>query len=658
MINKTIKNKLVLFNFLLLHNLFLFMPPNAYTNIYSFTVPQEGIYKIQNPFNSNSDILISSKNWKYCTQYDYDEKVYFVFCKPHLTYHVQRVVSDENNKDFKIDIEGITKRTIKKRRKYENSLKNTLCTDHWLHAIIYKKNFINSLKTRINRTNGIFYNNYEEEFDADSKMFSKLKIYFYCYNSGFTNFKIVINNIETSESLVGQGEHCLEYNLISQNNSSLTIKLKEVSSKLGVLKYELAYNQRNVDFNKSFFKTFSPSFHDIASAIDKGFLCFKFNDKKLIKIKNSSVFKQWANATSSPSPFLFTQKECLPSIKLTKVNQELLPTSADYIILFHDIFKENMDRLICTLNKMHPSLSIKAVSVNSIYSNLSYSMPCSLAIKEYLQIAKPCYVLLVGGASLDPCSKDNLIPSFYYIQDEKKSRIASDFVYAVQDGNVLNPLFGIGRLPFINSEELDRYINKLSLYLSSVGQKYLIYDELNIFSFPSYSNIDILHHDSKSINIFGMPVDLVRAINKYNYKIVHFVGHSNPHRLCENNFIQSTDFDNLHDGCTFIFIQQSCWSCNYTLIGNRCLGEKLLTLEGKGPISIIGPTGYTHINEYPAFLNKILEHENNIPLSKLLNSIKIELFKENSLCLDDIYAYNILGIPSLKFNSLSSTNNY
>jgi len=116
--------------------------------------------------------------------------------------------------------------------------------------------------------------------------------------------------------------------------------------------------------------------------------------------------------------------------------------------------------------------------VQEIYNKYSFSNVSASAIKQFLHEVRIEDVLLLGDAN-EQKDKDNLIPTFYYIQRKDQTRIETDYIYTY-DTNPAKPIFSIGRLPFKTSLGLNDYLLKLNRFLERrTKMKYAIYDDVN-----------------------------------------------------------------------------------------------------------------------------------------------------------------------------------
>jgi len=98
----------------------------------------------------------------------------------------------------------------------------------------------------------------------------------------------------------------------------------------------------------------------------------------------------------------------------------------------------------------------------------------------------------------------------------------------------------------------------------------------------------------------------------------------------------------------FILIDLSCWTGTFAYHKRNCFAENLIKMKNKGAVSTISASGYTQINSYNDITHFFVKNKGK-PIGDILIRMKKNLFRTNKISLDDIHAYNLLGIPTLKY---------
>ena len=230
------------------------------------------------------------------------------------------------------------------------------------------------------------------------------------------------------------------------------------------------------------------------------------------------------NLTSSPRFISKIQNQNLHALK-----------SSNYLIVTHEIFKEQAQRLI-DLHSRRDNLSGQIVCVNDIYNEFSSGRAEATSIRDFInQIYKEGqgtkdslkYVLLLGKGSYDPkdriANNINYIPTFQSLNSVKliSSYVTDDFYGLMDDheGTYNNSDLldlGVGRIPAKNELEAQKVIDKIFEY----------YDE--------YSEIS-------SVNDFEKKLLTSKGNWKNNILFVADDGDGNTHINQSNSLAELTD---------------------------------------------------------------------------------------------------------------------
>ncbi|KGL59127.1 C25 family cysteine peptidase [Polaribacter sp. Hel1_85] len=395
---------------------------------------------------------------------------------------------------------------------------------------------------------------------------------------------------------------------------------------------EIALNQK--------FEKYTFSLPKTIKEINEHYYYFTFKKNKLESVTKNDII----------SNLILQKKIDIEEVNLIDV---IYPSykKVDFLVLYNKEFKNNLKELKLILKRISPNLSFNFIDVQSIYNKYFYSTADSKALKEYLHYIKPKHVLLVGDANIKE-NKDNLIPTFYYNQFKGNTRIETDYIYTYKN-DPASPIFNISRLPFKTSLELDNYIKKATSFLNTSNKSnYVIYDDISVLNdinkkdkvtYTSYKKQNAL----KKFLSFNFIPSYINE-NKVNMKTFQFTGHASFSGWSDNKKVELPDMEALANNNLFILIDLSCWTGTFAYHKRNSFSENLLNLKNKGSVTSLSVSGYSQISNYKHITSYLLKNRNK-PLGAVITKMKKELFKNNELTLDDIHAYNLFGIPTLKY---------
>jgi hypothetical protein len=604
--------------FLSLFLLFISIYCSAFSNNkdFYFNVEKEGFYKTKISSNlKDAEIYLYYKNTGY--QLYTDKNYAYFYCPSKGNYQISiqiRKLKPTIISSWKI---------IKNKKYYKYALSNSLNNNHWFTDIIsdgksYKATF--NLRKKIRG-----YSN-------------KIELKLYNFKNSNAPIIVKINNIEKHYNIDANGDYFLSIPVNYIKSKTLNLEVISLFHDVGVESIKInSYADNEITLNQKFEKyTFSSP--KKIKEINEKYYYFTLKKNKLVRLTKNDIV---AN-------LLLQKRTEIKEINLANV---IYPSykKVDFLVLYNNEFENNLKELKLILKRISPNLSFNFIDVQNIYNKYSYSTADSKALKKYLHYIKPKYVLLVGDANVKE-NKDDLIPTFYYNQFKGNTRIETDYIYTYKN-DPASPIFNISRLPFKTSLELDNYIKKVTSFLNTSNKSnYVIYDDISVLeninnkvTYTSFKEQSTL----KKFLDFNFITNYINE-NKKTIKTFQFTGHASFSGWSDNKKVEISDMKTLSDDNLFILIDLSCWTGTFAYHKRNSFSENMLNLKDRGSVTSLSVSGYSQINNYKNITNYLLKNRNN-PLGSVILNMKKELFKTNKLTLDDIHAYNLFGIPTLKY---------
>ncbi|MCL7753104.1 C25 family cysteine peptidase [Polaribacter sp. Z022] len=589
------------------------------TKDFYFNVKKEGVYKTKIPSNLIGNNLYLYYQNKSSQVYINKNYVYF-YCPSRGNYQISRI---ETKKIKPIVVSSWE--IIKKKKYYKYALSNSLNEKHWFTDIIsdgksFKTNF-----TVIKKTNG-----YSKEIQLN------------LYNFKSSNAPIIlkINNMEKHYVLEGHGDQFLNIPINNIKSEKIALELISLFNDVGVESIKInSFADIEIVLKYKFEKnTFSSP--KTLKEINEHYFYFTLKKNKLERVfKNKRV-----------SNLIIQKKTEIEEVKLINVIHPSYK-KVDFLILYNKEFENNLKALKELLNIINPNLSYNYINVQDVYNKYSYSTADPKALKKYLHYIKPKHVLLVGDSNIKE-NKEDLIPTFFYTQFKGNTRIETDYIYTYKN-DPASPLFSISRLPFKTTLELDCYIKKTTSFLNLNNKNnYVIYDDISVLNDiekkkkVSYTSFKRQNALKKLLGFNFIPNYLNDNIK--NMKTFQFTGHASFSGWSDNKKVEFSDMKNLNKNNLFILIDLSCWTGTFAYHKRNSFSENLLALRDKGSVTSLSVSGYSQISNYKHITNYLLKNRNK-SLGSVITKMKKELFKKNELTLDDIHAYNLFGISTLKY---------
>jgi len=141
---------------------------------------------------------------------------------------------------------------------------------------------------------------------------------------------------------------------------------------------------------------------------------------------------------------------------------------------------------------------------------------------------------------------------------------------------------------------------------------------------------------------------LISFLNEENPRTFQYTGHASYTGWSDHEKVEISNFKSLNVGNDFLLLDLSCWTGTFAYHKRNCFSENLLGLKDKGAVSIISSSGYTEISNYENITNFFIENKGE-KMGTLLMNMKKSLFRDKKISLDDLHAYNLLGIITLKY---------
>ncbi|WP_162819968.1 C25 family cysteine peptidase [Kordia sp. SMS9] len=509
---------------------------------------------------------------------------------------------------------------IEERNHYKYSLPNSFDSSHWFLAIISEDN-----PFRKKLFKGIPVKN--------TKEYVKLKLY--NFKKSDAPILVKINGKQYRYS-VPYGEFTVSVPVIS-TEKYVDIEVSSFFYEVGIEHIEMKlFEDKRLLLSNDFEKYVFRSFNTIQKMED-AYAYATFDGATFKKVEHDEKIKNLIFQKASTIQEVALYPSTIPS-----------NTYHDFLVVYNARHFDANDLALLTklLKRIDPNLSYVFVDSQEIYNAYSHSSPSAKAIKKHIHKVLPKHVLFLGDAS-EKEDEGDLIPTHYYIQDKDFTRVETDYPYSYLN-DPSSPKISVGRLPFKTSSELNAYIQKVTTFLDKKKKSaYAIYDDISIIT----SKLDVFYTSYEKQNsvkkYLGMHT-IPSYINDKNPSVFQFVGHASYTGWSKNKKVAIDDMESLTSGNMFVLIDLSCWTGTFAYHKRDCFAENLLKMDNKGAIVSISASGYTHIDNY----NSITEYfvsKRGKPIGNVLKQLKKELFKQNKISLDDLHAYNLIGIPTLTY---------
>lgn len=342
------------------------------------------------------------------------------------------------------------------------------------------------------------------------------------------------------------------------------------------------------------------------------------------------------------------------------------------------------DRSLNDQNLSGRSRQVLTTSVSDVYDEFSNGLKSPYAIRDFIRYAvqnwkrPPLFVLLIGDASSDYYSVNDLIPTMQ-VQTVEFGSAASDPWYAMVEGDDIIPDIALGRIPAKTTDEIFAYLNKLkayendqnfdgwrnnSLFISGFEESFISdNDTLRNLASKNFFT-DVLHIKELvpgADPFFGGKSQLINYLNK-GQVVVNFMGHGGGGIWADRGLFDIPDIDRLANTSKLSFVSSlTCYTGDFTEPGRTGLMEKMILTASKGAIAGIGAAGvgwkknnrYLGESTFRYLLNpkyRNLTAGQLIDLSKFFYRIRYSDYITYPFQIPNsqIHQYNYLGDPSVK----------
>ena len=361
---------------------------------------------------------------------------------------------------------------------------------------------------------------------------------------------------------------------------------------------------------------------------------------------------------------------------------------ADYIVITHADFYD--EALLLANHRAEQGLRTMVVDVQDVYDEFSYGIFDAQAIHDFLayayalgnwQAPAPSYVLLVGDGNYDFKDKEgtgepNYVPPFLAMVDPWIGETAADNRYACVNGSDILADMYIGRLPSQTSAQASAVVNKILNYEQNPAtgdwnkQVFFVADNADAAGDFEELSEDIINNYLPSPYTpqkayygvtHSIPDDVKAAIiDNINdgRLLVNYIGHSAITYWAGEKFFGIDDIASLTNGDKLpVMLPMTCYEGHFIRPGFPCLGESIVTADGKGVVATWSPTGaglatgHDYLNKgffTAVFTDNISEIGPATYLGKL--NLYTETGGEGSPFCDLIDTYVLFGDPFMKLN--------
>jgi hypothetical protein len=221
----------------------------------------------------------------------------------------------------------------------------------------------------------------------------------------------------------------------------------------------------------------------------------------------------------------------------------------------------------------------------------------------------PAYVLLVGDGSYD--YKDYLGYGYPLVPTEMVATpegfFPSDNVLADIIGNDGVPEFAVGRIPAVDTAELDQYIDKLIGYEQSVQSSSgtvmaLVTDKADPKAGDfqgSAGQVNMLVPEAVTVNRFDAQTQGVSTVRsqvlatlQQGAGILHYIGHSSMVSFGSNTLLSANDIDTMSNiGSPMLMISMACSTASFGYPPMSSIGERAVLRADGAAVGFFGATG-------------------------------------------------------------------
>jgi hypothetical protein len=377
------------------------------------------------------------------------------------------------------------------------------------------------------------------------------------------------------------------------------------------------------------------------------------------------------NPASTQTPYLAVDGEGVLTASVSAVKSSNLSerkNTADYLIIAPDSLVSTAKLLADYRYKQ--GLKTMVVKLEDIMNEFNYGISSPEAIKKFLSTAysrwrtAPRYVVLAGDGSIDYKNNmgfgGNLIPS---------KMVSTAFGLSISDNYLADingdhmPEFALGRLPVLNSAELQTVINKIKTYESTGGNQVILLadtpDEGGDFISDSQEIAALLSSRYNINTIYLYDPDMIDSVRAAFFTAINngavffnYVGHAAPTFLSYSWLLSTDDLSySLQNAYKLpIMTAMTCIMGNFSDPYDDVLSEALLLYTNGGVAATWSPTGLSDdtlakiLNQ--EFYKAIVSGGKRALGDAVLQALSVYQIQGASPFMMDIYS--ILGDPALR----------
>ncbi|MCI5179491.1 MAG: hypothetical protein D3911_09290, partial [Candidatus Electrothrix sp. AW3_4] len=287
---------------------------------------------------------------------------------------------------------------------------------------------------------------------------------------------------------------------------------------------------------------------------------------------------------------------------------------ADYLVISPLNMMESAQRLADY--RASQGMTTLVVDIEDVQDEFSQSLAAPEAVRNFLTYIStswtqmPNYVVLIGDGSYD--YKNYLEYGYPQVPTELVATpdgfFPSDNALADVSGNDGIPEFALGRIPVVDSIELNQYIDKLIAYEQTISAganavMALVSDNLDPAAGDFQASADRVHTlaaEKMTVHRFDAEVlgqsethdRLIDALQQ-GASILHYVGHSSLVALGKkNNLLSNDDLNTISDiGRPLLMTSMACSTASFGYPPMNSIGESAVLRADGGAVSFFGATG-------------------------------------------------------------------
>ncbi|WYD80217.1 MAG: C25 family cysteine peptidase [Candidatus Electrothrix gigas] len=287
---------------------------------------------------------------------------------------------------------------------------------------------------------------------------------------------------------------------------------------------------------------------------------------------------------------------------------------ADYLVISPLNMMESAQRLADY--RASQGMITLVVDIEDIQDEFSQSLAAPEAVRNFLTYIStswtqmPNYVVLIGDGSYD--YKNYLEYGYPQVPTELIATpdgfFPSDNALADVSGNDGIPEFALGRIPVVDSIELNQYIDKLIAYEQTISAganavMALVSDNLDPAAGDFQASADRVHTlaaEKMTVHRFDAEVlgqsethDRIIDALQQGASILHYVGHSSLVALGKkNNLLSNDDLNTISDiGRPLLMTSMACSTASFGYPPMNSIGESAVLRADGGAVGFFGATG-------------------------------------------------------------------